>query len=84
MEKRKVDFLEIILIIFAMFSLGFIEYTLIYVIIPVENRELLIHTVGIVEGIVLTIYTYKFGSSEGSKSKTEMLNSVQKKPPKEE
>lgn len=37
--------------------------------IPDGNREIAIHTLGIIEGVVVTIYSYYFGSSAGSRIK---------------
>ena len=54
-------------------AFGFICYSLVYLNIPEANKELFIHLVGIVEGVVLSIFAYFFGSSKGSKDKTEAL-----------
>jgi len=37
--------------------------------VPDENREIFIHLLGIVEGVVISIFSYYFGSSLGSKLK---------------
>jgi|688.fasta_scaffold291047_2 hypothetical protein len=48
---------------------GFIIYTLIFRVVPESNREMFIHLLGIVEGVVISIFSYYFGSSLGSKRK---------------
>jgi len=39
-----------------------------------QNNKLLIHLLGMVEGVAITIFSYYFGSSKGSKDKTALLN----------
>jgi len=46
---------------------------LIYLQIPEENKEILIHVLGIVEGAVMTVVGYYFGSSK-EKKKDEKQN----------
>jgi hypothetical protein len=58
-------------VILAMFSV--VIYALAFKVIPEGNREIFVHTLGIVEGAVITIVTYYYGSSSGSKRKTELL-----------
>jgi hypothetical protein len=58
-------------VILAMFSV--VIYSLAFKVIPEGNREIFVHTLGIVEGAVITIVTYYYGSSSGSKRKTELL-----------
>lgn len=53
--------------------LGCVLYVLVFMTVPTDNRDLFNHFVGIIEGAVLTVFTYEFGSSKGSKQKTEML-----------
>lgn len=38
-----------------------------------QDNKLLIHLLGMVEGVAITIFTYYFGSSKGSKEKTQLL-----------
>lgn len=47
----------------------FIVWHLVRESMPNENRELLYHTIGIIEGIIISIYSYYFGSSAGSRIK---------------
>ena len=39
-----------------------------------QENKLLIHLLGMVEGVAITIFSYYFGSSKGSKDKTKLLN----------
>lgn len=57
-----------ILILFSV-----VIYSLAFREIPEGNREIFVHTLGIVEGAVITIVTYYYGSSSGSKRKTDLL-----------
>lgn len=64
-----------------MFLVGFcllitfmaIVASLIMRVIPVENKEALIHVLGIMEGIITTIVMFYYGSSKGSQKKDEAL-----------
>ena len=46
----------------GLFSFMFLVYAIVFINVPENNAELLIHTTGIVEGIVLSIVGYYFGS----------------------
>jgi len=48
---------------------GYIVYFLTHQTVPYDNREIFIHLVGIVEGVIISIFGYYFGSSLGSKNK---------------
>ena len=52
---------------------GVVIYSLVFMEIPESNREVYVHMLGILEGVVVTIGSYYFGSSSGSKAKTEIL-----------
>jgi hypothetical protein len=52
---------------------GIVIYSLAFRIIPEGNREIFVHSLGIVEGAVITIVTYYYGSSSGSKAKTDII-----------
>jgi len=54
---------------FGLAVFGAIVYTLIFKVVPEPNREMFIHLLGIVEGVVISIFSYYFGSSLGSKRK---------------
>jgi hypothetical protein len=57
-----------------MISLGAIIYALINKVIPPENKEAIIHVLGIIEGGVISIVSFYFGSSQSSQRKDELLN----------
>lgn len=42
--------------------------------VPSENREILAHTIGMLEGFLSAIVMFHYGDSSGSKRKTEILN----------
>jgi hypothetical protein len=46
---------------------------LIHEAIPQENREIVIHMLGIIEGVIGTLATFYFGSSKGSQNKDKLL-----------
>jgi hypothetical protein len=52
-----------------MIAFGFIVWHLIRDSVPNENRELVTNIVGIIEGLLISIYSYYFGSSMGSRLK---------------
>ena len=49
------------LIVLAAFA--FIIYAIVYLSIPEGNKEVWIHTIGIIEGITLSIFGYFYGSA---------------------
>lgn len=53
---------------------GFMIWALVYKNIPPGTKELFIHGLGIVEGLVVSIFSYYFGSSRGSSSKSEVIH----------
>jgi len=58
-------FLSVVLLIIF----GFIVWHLVRESVPNENREVITNVVGIVEGLLISIYSYYFGSSMGSRIK---------------
>lgn len=69
----KLDIMHFVTGIVALLAFVFALIVVAFLHIPEENRELFIHILGIIEGAVLGIYTYYYGSSAGSKQKTELL-----------
>jgi hypothetical protein len=63
------DYMMVFLAIVAIIIFSFIVFHLVRSSVPSENRELLTNIVGLVEGILLSIYTYYWGSSAGSRLK---------------
>lgn len=69
MESRfKYIVAGVVLLVFVM-----VVHSLSYRAIPEANKEIFIHTTGIIEGAVIAIVTYYFGSSSGSKEKSETI-----------
>lgn len=64
-----VDYIVWVLVIVAMSIFSFMVYSVVKGTVPAENRELIFHIFGIVEGFILSIFTYYFGSSAGSRLK---------------
>jgi len=52
---------------------GVIIYSLAFREIPENNREIFVHMLGILEGVIVTIGGYYYGSSSGSKAKSETI-----------
>ena len=56
----------------GLISFVVIVYSTIFVT-QIQDNKLFIHLVGMVEGVALTIFTYYFGSSKGSKDKDKKI-----------
>ena len=63
------DYIIWLLVIISMAIFSFMVYSVIKGTVPTENRELIFHIFGIVEGFILSIFSYYFGSSAGSRIK---------------
>jgi hypothetical protein len=63
------DYMVWFLAVALMIAFGFIVWHLIRDSVPSENRELVTNIVGIIEGLLISIYSYYFGSSMGSRIK---------------
>lgn len=50
-----------------------IVYSVLFRTLPEANEKLIYHLLGMVEGVVITIFAYYFGSSKGSKDKSDVL-----------
>jgi hypothetical protein len=64
-----VDYLMWFLALSAVGIFGGMVYAVIENHIPDGNRELIFHIFGIIEGVLLSIFSYYFGSSAGSRIK---------------
>lgn len=49
--------------IIGLLSFIFMIYCIVFLTIPAENKEMWIHLIGIVEGVVISIFGYFYGSS---------------------
>lgn len=67
------DITGYILLVFGLGAFGFMLYVLSYRNVPEANREIFIHAFGIVEGVIVMLYAYRYGSSKGSSDKTKAL-----------
>lgn len=54
--------------------MGFVVYVAVY--LTPENPDTFNHTLGLVEGVALSIFTYYFGSSAGSKQKSQTIEKL--------
>lgn len=72
MEKKEVSFKHVVgtamILLFAL-----IVYALVFREIPEGNREVFVHMLGIIEGVVVTIVSFYYGSSSGSKAKSDTI-----------
>ena len=69
-EKAKVGGIDLMFNltgIIGLASFAFIIYAIVYLSIPESNKEVWIHTIGIIEGVVLSIFGYFYGSSVKNK-----------------
>lgn len=63
------DWLMWVLALAGLGLLFFLVWHLVNSELPDKNKELIAHGVGIIEGVVISIYSYYFGSSAGSRIK---------------
>jgi len=61
-KMGKIDWMQILTGIIGLGAFVFVVIFLAYRTVPKENRELFLHTVGIIEGVVISIFMYYFGS----------------------
>lgn len=75
---KKVDLMKTItgLIILLIFSV--LVYKLITTELPERNREVVVHVLGIIEGAVMAIVTFYYGSSKGSQQKQDIIENMKK------
>lgn len=63
------DYLMWFLAISIVVVFSYLVYSVIHDTVPEENRELIFHIFGIVEGVLLSVFGYYFGSSASSRVK---------------
>jgi uncharacterized membrane protein HdeD (DUF308 family) len=73
-KSGKKDWFQIVVGMMGLIMLTFCLYVLVYVTIPIDNKTLFVHFIGIIEGVALSIYGYYFGSSKSSSDKTKMMS----------
>ena len=71
-KTKRTDWMMYLTGLIALLSFAFMIYAVIYVPNLSENK-LAIHLLGMVEGFAGSIFFYYFGSSKGSKDKTDLL-----------
>ena len=54
----------------------FVVIYLLYRTVPADNRELVIHILGIIEGVVLSIFAFHNGTTRGSRMKDETIRQM--------
>jgi hypothetical protein len=59
----KKDFMFTATGIVGLLAFSFMVYAIAFLHIPIENKEVWIHLIGVTEGVVLSIFGYYFGSS---------------------
>jgi len=62
-KTGKFDFMFMLTGLIGLGVFVFIVYTIVYLEVRKENKELFIHLIGISEGVVLSIFGYYFGSA---------------------
>ena len=62
-ETGRFDFMFNLTGLIGLAAFAFIIYAIVYLSIPEGNKEVWIHTIGIIEGITLSIFGYFYGSA---------------------
>ena len=62
-KTGRFDFMFNLTGVIGLGAFAFIIYAIVYLSIPENNKEVWIHTIGIIEGIVLSIFGYFYGSA---------------------
>lgn len=68
-NTRHFDWMMWVLAVCGIMLLSYLLYHILHETIPIDNRELVAQVIGIIEGTVISIYSYYFGSSAGSRIK---------------
>jgi membrane protein CcdC involved in cytochrome C biogenesis len=79
----KVDIMKSIVGLTILIVFSVLVMKVIHEEIPDNNREIVIHILGIVEGALMALVTFYYGSSKGSQKKDQLLaESLPKETPK--
>ena len=62
-KTGRFDFMFNLTGVIGLGAFAFIIYAIVYLSIPENNKEVWIHTIGIIEGIALSIFGYFYGSA---------------------
>jgi len=76
---EKVDMMKTITGISVIVIFGTMVLFLITKDLPEHNREAVIHVLGIIEGAVMAIVSFYYGSSKGSQKKEEIIQNMSEK-----
>jgi amino acid transporter len=76
---KKLDVIKTLASITVLVAFLVVLYALIFKIIPPENKEALINILGIIEGAVMAIISFYFGSSKSSQAKDEHIQDLNNK-----
>lgn len=69
----KIDWEHFIVNMIGLALFMFVVVYLLYRTVPNENRELIIHILGIIEGVVLSIFAFHNGTTRGSRKKDDTI-----------
>lgn len=70
---KKVDLMKTLTGITVLMVFAFMVYRVMNSELPEGNREIVIHVLGIMEGIVLMVVGFYYGSSKGSQDKNSII-----------
>ena len=74
-QAGRTDWEKLLVLVIGLGISAFVVYSIVFIDIPEANQGLWTHLIGLIEGAILVqIYNYYFGSSKGSKDKTELLS----------
>lgn len=77
---KKISFKHVVgVIILIAFLSGHV--LLVFVGLPEQNKEAFIHSLGMLDAAVIAIVSYYYGSSSGSKAKSDTLEEIAKTKP---
>lgn len=73
---KRFDIVKIAVAGTVLLCLNWIVFALVSREIPNNNKDILIHTLGLIEGVVISISSYYWGSSHGSKQKSDAMEKL--------
>lgn len=76
---KKVDVVKLSVAFTILSCFNLLVWAAISKEIPQGNREIVIHTMGVIEGVVLAMAAFYWGSSAGSKEKTDVIAKLKDK-----
>jgi hypothetical protein len=69
----QMDLMKTLVGLTVLFVFSIMVLKLIHEEIPANNREIIVHIIGMVEGALSILVSFYFGSSKGSQNKDKML-----------